>query len=335
VFMKSSSQIPAAAAARVSRRWSRRTGRPPIRSSSVRPSTRAHRNASTGRRWDEAQAIGSASTRHRPRMSRTGTTSFGRVRPESGRCGMNAFTDDPHHTEDLHAWQVLRPLLDKGNYLPWSTGTMRPAGLVRVCNEIVHRGRTRIVECGSGVSTVVLARLLRQRGWRCHHRGARTRRAMGRDRHGHAAARIAARHRACPTRAIAGRPTLVRPLGPDRDARSRRSSRGRRAPRRRPWTRPAPRASPNGLRTSADQDGNRHPRRCQSTRRTRGAHLLAGRDAMAFHGRPSSRCGNRPTRPSHLTACSSDRGSRCHVGPVRAHRTVSRPSRHTHAETST
>ncbi|MDT4973292.1 MAG: hypothetical protein QOG22_3435, partial [Pseudonocardiales bacterium] len=27
---------------------------------------------------------------------------------------------------------------------------MRPAGLVLVCNDIVQRGRTRIVECGSG-----------------------------------------------------------------------------------------------------------------------------------------------------------------------------------------
>jgi len=66
--------------------------------------------------------------------------------------------------EDLHAWHVLRPLLDRGGYLPWTTGSMRPAGLVVVCNEIVHGARTRIVECGSGVSTVVLARLLRERG---------------------------------------------------------------------------------------------------------------------------------------------------------------------------
>ena len=66
--------------------------------------------------------------------------------------------------KDLHAWQVLRPLLDRGGYLPWSTGSMRPAGLVAVCNEIVHGARTRIVECGSGVSTVVLARLMRERG---------------------------------------------------------------------------------------------------------------------------------------------------------------------------
>ena len=40
---------------------------------------------------------------------------------------------------------------------------MRPAGLVEVCNEIVHSERTRILECGSGVSTVLLARLLHER----------------------------------------------------------------------------------------------------------------------------------------------------------------------------
>ena len=77
---------------------------------------------------------------------------------------MTGFADDPGHAEDLHAWHVLRPLLDAGGYLPWSTGAMRPAGLVMVCNEIVLGQRTRIVECGSGVSTVVLARLLRSRG---------------------------------------------------------------------------------------------------------------------------------------------------------------------------
>lgn len=75
-----------------------------------------------------------------------------------------SFTDDPLHPEDLHAWQVLRPLLDAGGYLPWSSGAMRSAGLVVVCNEIVHGRRERVVECGSGVSTVLLARLLRDRG---------------------------------------------------------------------------------------------------------------------------------------------------------------------------
>lgn len=68
--------------------------------------------------------------------------------------------------EDLHAWPVLRPLLDLGGYLPWSSGAMRPAGLVDVCNEIVLGARGRVLELGSGASTTLLARLLRTRGGR-------------------------------------------------------------------------------------------------------------------------------------------------------------------------
>ena len=49
-----------------------------------------------------------------------------------------------------------------GPYLPWSAGAMRPAGLVEVCNDIVLNDRGRIVELGSGISTVLVARLLRQ-----------------------------------------------------------------------------------------------------------------------------------------------------------------------------
>jgi hypothetical protein len=40
---------------------------------------------------------------------------------------------------------------------------MRPAGLATVCNDIVLNGRRRVVELGSGISTVLLARLLCQR----------------------------------------------------------------------------------------------------------------------------------------------------------------------------
>lgn len=63
---------------------------------------------------------------------------------------------------DLHAWQVLRPLLDGAPYLPFSSGAMRASGLVHVCNLIVHGAPEEIVECGAGTSTIVLARLLAQ-----------------------------------------------------------------------------------------------------------------------------------------------------------------------------
>jgi len=50
-----------------------------------------------------------------------------------------------------------------GPYLPWGSGAMRPAGLATVCNDIVLNLRRRVVELGSGVSTVLLVRLLHQR----------------------------------------------------------------------------------------------------------------------------------------------------------------------------
>ncbi|MBJ7330033.1 MAG: class I SAM-dependent methyltransferase [Solirubrobacteraceae bacterium] len=67
-------------------------------------------------------------------------------------------------SEDLHAWHVLRPLLDAGPYLPWSSGAMRPGGLVEVCNEILLGERQRVLELGSGASTLLFARLLDQQG---------------------------------------------------------------------------------------------------------------------------------------------------------------------------
>jgi Methyltransferase domain len=62
---------------------------------------------------------------------------------------------------DDAAWFALGAL--SGPYLPWGSGAMRPAGLVLVCNDIVLNDRRRIVEVGSGISTVLLARLLTQR----------------------------------------------------------------------------------------------------------------------------------------------------------------------------
>jgi Methyltransferase domain len=47
---------------------------------------------------------------------------------------------------------------------------MRPEGFGAVCNDVIVNGRGRVVELGSGVSTVLLARLLTRRrprgGWR-------------------------------------------------------------------------------------------------------------------------------------------------------------------------
>lgn len=63
---------------------------------------------------------------------------------------------------DTLAMQVLAPL--SPTYLPWTPSAMRPSGLVAVLNDIVVNRRTRIVECGAGISTVYIARLLAQLG---------------------------------------------------------------------------------------------------------------------------------------------------------------------------
>ena len=62
-----------------------------------------------------------------------------------------------------------------GGYLPWTAAAMSPRGVATVLNSIVIRNRQRVVECGGGVSTVFIARLLAQRGghlWTVEHDAA-------------------------------------------------------------------------------------------------------------------------------------------------------------------
>ena len=61
---------------------------------------------------------------------------------------------------------VPHPVLGAQAQLTWSQGAMTPAGLAAVCAEVAGRRRQRVVECGSGFSTLVLARLLRGRAGR-------------------------------------------------------------------------------------------------------------------------------------------------------------------------
>jgi predicted O-methyltransferase YrrM len=65
-------------------------------------------------------------------------------------------------TEDVAGLQALAAL--PGSYLPWTVFAMRPAALVAVLDEVACSAPRCIVELGSGLSTVYLARLLRQRG---------------------------------------------------------------------------------------------------------------------------------------------------------------------------
>ena len=72
--------------------------------------------------------------------------------------------------EGWDPWEILRPLLvargGGSGYLPWSEGALSPAALVEVANEIVFADRVEVVELGAGISTVVLGRLMADRGGR-------------------------------------------------------------------------------------------------------------------------------------------------------------------------
>ena len=75
-----------------------------------------------------------------------------------------ALQDPPQRTfSEQAAAAALTGLIGAGPYLPWGAGTMRVAGLVAVCNDVVLSDRRCLVELGSGTSTVLLARLLRER----------------------------------------------------------------------------------------------------------------------------------------------------------------------------
>ena len=63
---------------------------------------------------------------------------------------------------DLRGLAALAPL--GGGYLPWTSYCIRPASLALVCDDVMVFGRRSLLELGSGTSTVVLARLLRQLG---------------------------------------------------------------------------------------------------------------------------------------------------------------------------
>jgi hypothetical protein len=61
---------------------------------------------------------------------------------------------------DIVALMALAPL--RGPYVPWSQGSLRPAAVVSVINEIQLMARQRVVELGSGSSTLYFARAMRE-----------------------------------------------------------------------------------------------------------------------------------------------------------------------------
>jgi hypothetical protein len=63
---------------------------------------------------------------------------------------------------DIQAMQALASLSPR--FTPWSAAALRPSGMVTLLNEMVIYDRWQVVELGGGVSTLLFARLLSERG---------------------------------------------------------------------------------------------------------------------------------------------------------------------------
>jgi hypothetical protein len=64
-------------------------------------------------------------------------------------------------SKETYSYSLLRPLLDDFGFLPISNSSLSFHTLATVCNDVVYNQRKHIVEFGSGISTLVIANLIR------------------------------------------------------------------------------------------------------------------------------------------------------------------------------
>lgn len=70
-----------------------------------------------------------------------------------------------HHSkkaDDIYAMSILQPLLSDLPYLPFNGGALRPICMAYILNEIIINQREMVLEFGSGLSTIVMARLIKR-----------------------------------------------------------------------------------------------------------------------------------------------------------------------------
>jgi predicted O-methyltransferase YrrM len=67
-------------------------------------------------------------------------------------------------SEDIYAMTLLQPLLKDGRLLPFTGASLRPLCLLHLVNDIIINHRRKILEFGSGISTIIIGRLIRFNG---------------------------------------------------------------------------------------------------------------------------------------------------------------------------
>lgn len=69
-----------------------------------------------------------------------------------------------YFSRDSLSANILAPLYT--TYLPWSSASMQPNSVTTILNDIIINKRKMVVECGSGISTYFIAKILRKYGGR-------------------------------------------------------------------------------------------------------------------------------------------------------------------------
>ncbi len=71
-----------------------------------------------------------------------------------------------HKNEDLPSF-LLHQLYHQGSYLPYTTSSLKFRFLACLINDIVVNDRKAVLEFGSGISTIIVARLIKLNGLDC------------------------------------------------------------------------------------------------------------------------------------------------------------------------
>ena len=66
------------------------------------------------------------------------------------------------HLHDVRALALLPAL--KAGYVPWTSSSLRPGAVRAILNEVIVNRRTTVLECGSGISSLYVARELMKVG---------------------------------------------------------------------------------------------------------------------------------------------------------------------------
>lgn len=75
---------------------------------------------------------------------------------------LSKINHDSKKSDDIYSMSILQPLLKDLPYLPFNGGALRPMCIAYILNEIIINQRRSILEFGSGLSTILIARLIKR-----------------------------------------------------------------------------------------------------------------------------------------------------------------------------